>query len=326
MTEYLDRPSVTLEVNHREATGYFGPWVLDLTYVDHMAGESDGLEIRLDNSDGRWMREWYPVKGTSIQATIGYEGGKFLSTGICQVDEIELSGPPDTVTIKALAAGNTRALRTPKSRAFEGKSLNAIAAEVAGIHGLSMVGEVPEISWRRSTQNRETDLGFLCRLGEEHGIVFSVKGDLLVFHELQKLEAGPKVLKLGPSDLTSYRFREKVVAGAASASYFDGSTKELVVAEFQLNESRHPDKKKIHRRTENKGQTRRLANMAMRTQKAFERDGTLALPGNTLLLAGGIFELESFGALDGLWMIRSARHSVSSSGYTTEMEARHVSN
>jgi phage protein D len=229
------------------------------------------------------------------------------------------------VIINALGAANQKALRTQKSRAFEGKSLRSIAAEVAQTHNLTLVGMVPDITWRRATQHRESDLAFLSRLGEEHGLVFSVKGDKLVFHEIQKLEAQRPLLKLVKSDLSEYRFREKVVAGAASASYFNGDLKELHAVEVVEQEHRHPDKKKVRRRTENKAQAQRLAKMALRTQKAWERDATLTLPGDTRLVAGGTFELTGFGKMDGLWLTRSARHRVvRNHGYTVELEARHV--
>lgn len=313
-----------LFVNHQNATGHFSPWLLDLTFTDHVAGESDGLEVRLDNADGRWMNDWYPVKGTSIEAFFGYEDRPLLGTGVCEVDEIELEGPPSVVTLRAIAAGNRKALRTPRSRAYEGRGLRAIAAEVASTHGLKLVGEVPDIPWRRATQHRETDLAFLCRLGEEHGIVFSVRGEQLVFHDIQRLEELPATLKLTPSDLISYRFRERVVEGAASAAYFDGSTKELRVVEVQTQGHPHPDRRKLRRRTEGPAHSQRLAKVALKTSKGFEREATLVLPGEPRLVAGTTLELGGFGALEGLWLTRSARHGLSRGGYTTELEVRHV--
>jgi hypothetical protein len=322
--DQVSKPLAVLQVNHRDMTGHFSPWLEEISYVDHMAGESDGLEIRLDNSDGRWFREWYPIKGSSLEAWIGYSGRALLATGECQVDEIELEGAPDTVTVRALGAGNRTALRTPKSRAYEGKSLRAIASEVAAQHQLTVVGEVPDLTWRRATQHRETDLGFLCRLGEEHGIVFSVKGTQLVFHDVQKLEGQRPMLQLRRQDLRSFRFREKMVEGGASAAYFDGSTKELRAVEI-LAEHPHADRKKLRRRTESPAHTQRLAKAALHTSKSWERDGTLTLPGDTRLVAGGTLELVGFGVMDGLWLTRSARHTVTrDEGYSMELEVRHV--
>jgi hypothetical protein len=323
--ELIDKPIAQLLVNHRDATGYFDPWLIEIAYQDHLEGESDGLEVKLDNSEGRWMNQWYPVKGTSIEAALGYEGRPLLSTGVCQVDEIELDGPPDVVTIRALGAGNMTALRTSKSRAFEGKSLRSIAYEVASYHSLTLVGEVPDVRWSRATQHRETDLGFLNRIGAEHGIVFSVKGDKLVFHDLFALEKLPKVLSLTPADMTSYRFREKVVVSATEASYFDGTTKELRSTTATMPENPHPDRHKVRRRTESKAHTQRLAQAAMHVKKSWERDATLTLPGNPQLVAGCNLELTKFGVLDGLWLIRAARHSITrGEGYRTELEVRHV--
>lgn len=323
--EVARRPIAELLVNHKNVTGLFSPWLLSVNYTDHLAGESDGLEVTLDDSEGRWLNEWYPVTGTSLEAYLGYEGESLLGTGVCTVDEIEIGCPPSTVTVRALGAGNKTALRTRKSKAYEGKSLRIIATEVAAAHSLTLVGSVPDIVWSRVTQHRETDLGFLNRVGEEHGLIFSVKGDKLVFHDLEKLEALPKILKIRPADLASYQFREKVQHGAASSSYFDGSTKTLRTEEVAIEGYAHPDKHKIHRRTESPSHSKRLAKMALRIRKDWQRDGTLSLEGNPLLVAGGNVELDDFGKLNGLWQIISARHQISKSqGYTTELEVRHV--
>jgi phage protein D len=296
-----------------------------MTYTDHIQGEADGLEIQLEDTSGRWQDFWYPVKGSTLHAWLGRDTGGLLDCGEFQVDEIELTGPPDTVTVRGLGATNQKALRTKVSKAHEGGSLKSLASDIAAKHGLSIVGTVPDLAWKRVTQYRETDLGFLRRIALEHGAVFSVKGSTLVFHDLQSLEAQKAMLTLHRTDLEGYTFREKMtgVEGGVSASYFNGDTKELQVVEVELQEH-VGDTHKIHRRTEHKGQTQRLAKAALHTRKGFEREGTLTLPGDTRLVAGGNIELLGFGVLEGLWQLKSAKHTVSRSGYSVELEVRHV--
>jgi phage protein D len=318
------KPTVVVKVNHRDVTGDFSAWLLDLVYMDHVAGESDGLEIRLDNADGRWLQGWYPVKGSTIEAWLGYEGSPLLYTGECRVDEIEVEGAPDQVTLRALGASNMTALRTRQSKAFEGQSLRTIANQVAAAHGLLLVGEVPNLTWRRTTQHRETDLAFLCRLGREYSLVFSVKGNQLVFHDEQALEGLPKVLTVHRSDLSRFRFREKMTVASASAAYFDPDSKTLLAADL-AEPNRGPDRAKTRRRTESKGHSQRLAQAALHQTKGWEREGTLTLAGDTRLVAGANLELVGFGVLDGLWQIRSAQHSLArDKGYIADLEVRHV--
>lgn len=320
------KPLAQIHVNHREVTGDFSPFLLSLTFTDHMDGEADGLEMTLEDTDGRWIRGWYPIKGSTVEAWIGYEGQPLLACGEFQVDEIEVSGPPDTVTIRAVGNSTQKALRTPRSKGYDGASLRQVAQEVASRHGLELIGTIPDVRWKWVTQHQEADLAFLQRLASEHGLVFSVKGGKLVFHEIQKLEAGAALLKLTRQDVMSFSFRDKVVAGAASSSYFKGDSKELEVVEVQLSDHKGADTKKSTRRTENKAHTQRLAKAALRVSKSLEREGGLSLPGNTRIVAGANIELEGWGVLDGLWLIKSATHKIDrSSGYTTDPEVRHVS-
>lgn len=321
-----EQPIAKLLVNHRDVTGDFSPFLLSMTFTDHMDGEADGLELSLEDADGRWIRGWYPVKGSTVEAWVGYEGLPLLSCGEFQVDEIEVTGPPDTVTIRAVGDATRKALRTSRSRAYEGASLRTIAQQVASQHALTLVGAVPDVHWRRVTQHRETDLGFLQRIAAEHGLIFTVKGDRLIFHEIAKLEAQAAILTITREDVVNFSFRDKVVPGSSSSSYFRGDTKELEVVEVQLADQTHPDKKKSQRRTEGQAHGQRLAKAALRVGKSMEREASLSLPGNVSLVAGANVALSGWGVLDGLWLSKSATHRIDrSSGYTTDLEVRHVS-
>ena len=320
------RPVIQVHINNRDMTGFFEPFLLSCTFEDHLEGEADGLEITLEDTAGRFMADWYPVKGSTVEVWMGYEGGALLDTMECMVDEIEVKGPPSTVTIRALGAANQMATRTKKSKAFQSVNLAAIANQVASAYGLTIVGNVPDISWTRCVQHRETDLAFLARLGKENGLVFSIKGTKLVFYDVEKIEAQKPILQVVASDLKSYHFREKVTVGGVSAQYFDPATKQLRGTEILLTDPNpHPNRQKIKRRTESVAHTQRLAKSALHDVKQWLRDGTLILPGDPRLVAGGNLELVGFGVLDGIWLTREARHSLErGAGYTTELEIRHV--
>lgn len=60
-----------------------------------------------------------------------------LNCGSFKVDEVEYSGPPTKVSIKAVSAALTDGLReTKKTQAWEGYSLQAVAGEIAQRNGL----------------------------------------------------------------------------------------------------------------------------------------------------------------------------------------------
>lgn len=112
--------------------------LVSLKYTDHVHGKSDEIEITLEDVDAKWRNDWYPKKGDKIVASIGEDKDSSFDCGEFEIDEIELSGPPDTVTIRALATGHSSALRTKNSSAHEGKTLKEIAQTIAANHGLTI--------------------------------------------------------------------------------------------------------------------------------------------------------------------------------------------
>jgi len=318
----------TIRVNHKDVTGDFSPHLLSLEYTDNMKGQSDGLEVKLEDRAGLWLDAWYPVKGTTISAAMGMEDGDLMDCGEFQVDEIEVSGPPSVVVIRALGTGVQNGLRTKDSRAFEDMSLRQLAQTIASKQGLSIVGTVPEIRWHRRTQFRETDLGFLNRVAWDMGFVFTVKGTKLVFHDLEELEKRPPVYQVRMTDLTSWDFRDKVHAanGGTDASFFDQETKQVITDTLKGQGKQPGDVLRIRKRVENHSHSKRLAAQALRIHKGWEREVTLMMPGKLKLRAGVNIELLDFGALNGLWQITQAKHSLSrSTGYQAELNIRQVS-
>lgn len=315
-------------VNHKDVTGDFSPHLLSIEYTDNLKGQSDGLEVKLEDRAGLWLGPWYPVKGTTINASLGMETGNLLDCGEFQVDEIEPSGPPAEISIRCLATGVQNGLRTKDSHAYEDMNLRQLAQTIAAKQGLTIVGTVPEVRWHRRSQFRETDLGFLERVAWEHGFVFSVKGTKLIFHELEALEKQSPVYQVRLSDLVSYDFRDKVHAatGGAQASFFDLDSKQ-VITDLLKGQGKPPgDVLRIRKRLENHSHSKRLAAQALRIHKGWEREGTVVLPGKIKARAGVNLELVDFGNLNGIWQITQAKHSLArGTGYQCELNIREVS-
>lgn len=207
-------------------------------YIDHLKGKSDELTIEVADVDGRWREGWFPSAGDRLVVRLGYEHEPLLSAGEFQVDEIELDGPPDTVSIRALAAPMSGALRTTQSRAFEATSLREIATLLASELELELVGEVAEIPILRATQAGQTTVAFLRRLAEQYGYAFSIRPPQLIFYELAALELDEPELTLRRQDLLEYRLKSTVqnTYVACEVTWADPDTKEeiraRVVAKF----------------------------------------------------------------------------------------------
>ena len=327
----VDVPLVTLLYDTKDITADIAPFLLELTYTDNLEGESDTLDVRLEDVDGRWVSAWYPNQGDKLQAQGGYEGRPLLRMGEFEIDEIELDGPPDVVAIKAVSAGVKRSVRTRNGRAYEHTTLAAIAADVARRNDLQVTGKIESIAIQRATQVFETDLAFLRRIADEYGYSFNVRAKQLVFFRKRELRDGKTVYVVTRQDCCSrYRLRDKVhgVVSEAEVTYHDPKEKKrrsVTVQDTRGGSNRtSADRARINVRAENDVQAKHKA-QALLDKNDDQTGATLTLYGNPLLVAGVTVELSTFGKFDGKYLVSKSTHAWRrGGGYTTEIDLKRV--
>jgi uncharacterized protein len=331
------RPSLVLVLAGKDVSRYVEKNLVSFVYTDHLEGESDTLDVTLEDVDADIQDASYPVHGDAMAASIGYsEGykrGEWLFCGDFQIDEVEVSGPPDQVSIKALAAGTEHKLRTPSAVGYDETTLADIADQVAQRNGLKLSGDVADVQVMRVTQAQERDLPFLRRLADEYGHGFTVRGDQLVMFRRADLKAQEPVRTLRREDLSGWRFRDKIthVVASAAVSYLDPVTKEVYTGEAvesgdEARTRRHSrDARKINIRAETPEQAQQKADAALERANEDQTEATLDMMGEVDLVAGQNIELAGFHALDGKYQIKSSRHSLTrAAGYTTSIECRRI--
>ena len=317
-------PVWIIDYGKKDITAAIAPYVMQVSYTDNIGGESDELEFNIEDRDHRWKNTWSPAEGDKINLKIGYIGEKLLPCGDFQIDEIEYNGPPDTVSIRCLAAGIMEDLRTRNTAAYEGSTLKDIATLIAAKHGLALVGSVPEIRCERITQDQETDLGFLKRLADSYGYVFSVRGAQLIWHELAQLDDASSVFVITRVGLAgAYTLRTKTcqVYRGCQVSYHDPVKKKLITHMFPAEGITTGDVLKLTERCENLTQAKAKAKAALRNSNGKQKEGNLTLIGNQRLVAGVNVTLSGWGSLDGDYQVLKSRHMMErGSGYRTEIE------
>lgn len=323
----VKQPGWVLEYEGKDVTTDVSPYMLDITYTDVLEGEADNLDISLEDRDHQWKNGWWPQRSDKVRLAIGYEGEALVNCGVFQVDEVELNGPPDAVKLRALSAGVKEALRTLSTVAYEKKTLKQIAKEIAGKHGLTLTGNVSEEKAKRRpqriTQRNEHDLAFLRRLGKAEGVIFTVKDEQLVWHDLFLLDAAEAISRINRPDTSSYRFRVKTdqVYKACEVRYHDPKTKKTITYTHQAEGVKTGDTLKIYDRCESKADAIIKAKAALRNRNGAQVEGTISLPGAPLLAAGTNVEIVGFGVLDGIYQIIKARHTMSrGGGYKTDID------
>lgn len=310
----------------REITADIRPFVLSVSYTDNLHGESDQVEVELDDSDGRWRSAWYPAKGDELELSVGYQGSGVLDCGLFQVDEVELSGPPHQLSLRALATGSRETTRTRRSRAFESLTLAQVVQRVADEHGFEVVGEIEPIELGRCTQLQESDLAFLTRLASAYGHCFSVRGQQLVFHRLELLDAAEQVLVLQRQDLISYSLKDqsRTAYRAAVLTYQDPGTGELVQQEVAAaGGAARADVLRINVRAESPAQAEARARAALAAAQRRNVEGRLVIPGEPRAVAGVRLGLQGLGALDGVYQVKRSVHGgARGEGYRTTCEVQ----
>lgn len=324
-----------------DITQEINPLTLQIAYTDNLEGEADDLTIELINSDLRWLDTWLPAEGDRVALELGYEGAARLGPVQFEVDEPEWSGVPDRFKLQAQAVPVTASLRERRSQAYENTTLRAIATQIAEKHGLELIGEIPNIRFKRVSQSEETDLEFLREQAAEYGLLFKIEGTTrLVFFSESDLEAAAPVLTIKRTEMASYRLRRSAAGTykAAQVSYQNAESGEFIEVTIDLNGAEVPKPKdgeegaiasenilRIRERVETRAQAEAKAVAALRRANSARVELDFECEGNVLLSAGSCFTLEGFKRLDGKYLLAQVRHQLDKGrGYRCSCEARKV--
>ena len=126
--------------------------LLSLRVSDEEGYKSDAVEIRLDDRGGT-VELGYSAGGEL--AGLDSDSGR-VPMGRYTVDEVELSGPPATLVVRAKAADMREALKQRRTRAWSGVLLGGLVRTVAGRYGIdprvsSGLAKITLPPWTRPT-------------------------------------------------------------------------------------------------------------------------------------------------------------------------------
>ena len=197
-------------------SGYINPDLLSFSYHDKDGDEADEISISLKDETGKWAGSWSPDGGMVLQAYIAtgtpLVKGPELFCGTFFVDSIDFSGPPRTVSIRAVSIPLNKSIRRlVKSRAWEKQNISAIAKKIADAANLELFFDSDDDPvFDRQDQSRESDLKFLSRLCSENGLSVKVTDTQLVVFSKEKYEKKDPVatIAVGQAELLSFRFSQ----------------------------------------------------------------------------------------------------------------------
>lgn len=173
-------PAFRVEVQDKDVTQTMDTRLLNLTLTDNRGFEADQLEIELDDADGQVMM---PRRGAVLTVAIGWKGELLFPKGRFTVDEIEHSGSPDKLTIRARSADFRATLNVRREKSWHKTTVGSVVKDIASRHNLkAAIGkDVDALGLEHLDQTNESDASFLMKLARQFGAVASVKDGYLLF-------------------------------------------------------------------------------------------------------------------------------------------------
>lgn len=344
------RTSAQIYFDGTDITESIIPYLLSTTYTDNEADEADDLQIKLQDRDSLWLESWIneAVRSAAalklkIRVVLTQENqrsdGKDMTmdSGEFELDSVTASGPPAIVTIKATALPFSEPIRqTKKSRAWESYNLSGIAREIASASGMKCMYEVKnDPFYERAEQSKKSDIDFLSELCKDAGISLKATDNTVVLFDQTMYEALPPVMTIthGSGSYTKYKLNSGAAGTQYSScrvSYTDsgsGTCIEGTAYAFDYDDEDDSDtgqRLEITTKVSSAAEAKEIAEKRLRLHNKYTRSASFTFPGNPELAAGVTVMLSGWGGWDGKYFVDSAKHSLGSLGYTTQISLRRV--
>ncbi|UVM74397.1 phage late control D family protein [Pseudomonas alvandae] len=232
------KPTFRIVADGKDITALINDRLLELRTSDKPGMESDDFELRIDDRD---QAVTLPTRGARIEVYLGYAGKALTRLGQYTVDEVEVSGPPDTLRIRGKASDMRGSGKTVRSGSWENVPLQQIVRDVAARNGWQPVCPV-QTKVPRVDQLNESDFNFITRLAKQYDCTAKLAdGKLLVMPRQGNQTASGKNLSpvvLRRADLSRYQFRfgDRNTQKAVRTKHQDKKTGALQVVELGNDE------------------------------------------------------------------------------------------
>jgi len=191
------------------------PRFLDLRLTEKRGGEADELSLTLHNHDRLLIA---PRTGRTLSLALGWRRGGpatgLVGKGRFKVDEVEESGTPDIITIRARSADMAGDYRKRRTQTWKDTTVGAVLNTIAGRYGNAALVH-PDLAARAIAvieQHGKSDMAFVKDLGSRFDALATWKDGRLIFMPMgSKTTATGKTIPtliLTRRDRWSWRFTE----------------------------------------------------------------------------------------------------------------------
>ena len=172
-------PVFRITVDGKDIAQRISPRLISLELTDNRGLEADQLSITLSDHDGLLAM---PATGAQLRLWLGWSDTGLVDKGSHTLDEIEHSGAPDTLSLRARSADLRKSLKTRRERSWSNTTLGEVIRDVALGNGLkpTIAQQLDALIILQLDQANESDANLIARLGEEFDAVASVKAGCLL--------------------------------------------------------------------------------------------------------------------------------------------------
>ncbi|WP_387491422.1 MULTISPECIES: phage late control D family protein [Photorhabdus] len=180
VTGKTNTPVYVLSAGDKNVNARIQSRLISLNLTDNRGFEADQLDIELNDSDGLLS---LPRRGTELSLHLGWQGESLIHKGKFIVDEIEYSGAPDKIIIRARSADFRATLNINREVAYHQKTINDIVHTIAVRNDLTPKVDkmLANITLSHIDQTSESDGNFLTRLAKQEGAIAMIKNGYLLF-------------------------------------------------------------------------------------------------------------------------------------------------
>lgn len=348
------KSSVYLEIEGTDISKTINEDLISLRYIDSEEDEADDLQITLHDRDGRWMNQWLDdaviaqlntdvqaTKGLAIRASIlctdWTKPGETLrlDCGKFELDSIEANGLPSTIRIKASSLSDKNGVRTElRSKSWEYYTLAGVGKEIATRAGLGFIFDSGyDPGFTQKEQNEQTDIAFLKRLCNDAGCSLKISHGNIIIFDQSKYENHIAVATITKGDGSYSRYDLRTATSDTKYTncivrYLNPANGVLIQGEARAETYKEDGENRAlvisTQRVASVKEAEILADKLLRMKNKFEKAGRFTSIGNPTIVASEVLQLAGWGAFNGRYVIKRTMHSVSSSGYTTDIELRNV--
>ncbi len=281
-------------------------------------------------------------KGVKMSATIVLKNDKgdgkdsVLDCGMFELDSIDLQGPPTSLTIKGTSLSYSSAVRqTLKSKSWENTTLSEIAKAIASANGIAVMFESKsDPKYTRAEQYKTSDISFLQKLCHDAGCSLKATNNILVIFDQAEFEDKDTVrtIEFGESGgYSKYKLStsEDNCYTSCRVYYTDSSGTVISATEYSTEYREGSENQQcleVRQKVSSIAEAQQLAHKLLRLHNKYESEVSFTFPGDPTLVAGMGIALEGFGFWDGNYIVKQAKHTVSQSGYTTQISLRKALN